>query len=114
MSDAAFTHLTADFAGIDPERLRDAGLITGLVVAAAGAVGLAPTGAPLVRELPDGIVVGSLMLEGSHVVAHSVPAQGLLLLDILATAQHDVRKAVDLFTRRLGAHEVRSDVRPRG
>ena len=114
MSDAAFVHLTADFSGVDPARLRDAALISGLVVAAAGAVGLAPAGAPMVRELPDGVVVSSLMLQGCHVVAHSVPARGLFLLDILATAQHDVRRALDVFTRRLAAREVRSDVRTRG
>ena len=114
MSDAAFAHLTADFIGVDAVKLRDASLISGLVVAAAGAVGLSPAGAPMVRELPDGVVVGSLMLEGCHVVAHGYPARGMLLLDILATAQHDLRRALDVFTRRLAAREVRSDVRTRG
>ena len=114
MSDAAFTHLTADFSGVAAAKLRDASLISGLVVAAAGAVGLNPVGAAMVRELPDGVVVGSLMLQGCHVVAHSYPDRELLLLDILATAQHDVRKALDVFTRRLAAREVRSDVRTRG
>ena len=114
VSDAAFAHLTADFIGVDAAKLRDAGLVSGLVVAAAGAVGLSPVGAPMVRELPDGVVVGSLMLGGCHVVAHGYPARGMLLLDILATSQHDLGKALDVFTRRLVPREVRSDVRTRG
>jgi S-adenosylmethionine/arginine decarboxylase-like enzyme len=54
------------------------------------------------------------MIDGCHIVAHAFPGRGLLLLDILATAQHDTQKAVEVFTRRLGAREVRSEIRARG
>jgi S-adenosylmethionine/arginine decarboxylase-like enzyme len=111
---APYTHLSADFLGVAPAKLADQGLVSGLVIAAAGAVGLNPVGAPVVRTLPEGVVAGLLMIDGCHIFAHGFPAHGMLLLDILATAQHDVQKAVDVFTRRLGAREVRSETRTRG
>lgn len=115
MSDPGpYTHLSADFIGVAPVKLSDQALVSGLVIAAAGAVGLHPVGAPVVRSLPEGVVAGLLMLDGCHIVAHGFPARGLLLLDILATTQHDVRKALEVFTRRLGASEVRSEMRTRG
>ena len=109
-----YTHLTADFLGVAAAKLDDQSLVSGLVIAAAGAVGLNPAGAPVVRALPDGVVAGLLMIDGCHIVAHAFPGRGLLLLDILATSQHDTQKAVDVFTRRLAPHEVRSDIRARG
>ena len=109
-----YTHLTADFLGVPEVKLSDQSLISGLVIAAAGAVGLNPAGSPVVRALPDGVVAGLLMIDGCHIVAHAFPARELLLLDILATAQHDTQKAVEVFTRRLAAREVRSEIRARG
>lgn len=110
----AFIQLTADFIGVAPQKLRDRALISGLVVAAASAVGLSPSGAPVVREMPDGVVAGLLMLDGCHIVAHGFPDRELVLLDLLGTAHHDVGKALDVFVRRLGAREVRSETRARG
>lgn len=113
-AEGAFVQLTADFLGVAPQKLRDRSLIAGLVVAAASAAGLSPAGAPVVREMPDGVVAGLLMLDGCHIVAHGFPDRELVLLDLLGTAQHDVGKALDVFVRRLGAREVRSDTRARG
>jgi hypothetical protein len=45
---------------------------------------------------------------------HTVPAGELLLLDVLALTTHDVGKALDVFARRVGAREIRSEVRARG
>lgn len=109
-----YTHLSADFIDVAPAKLGDQGLVSGLVIAAAGAVGLNPVGAPVVRTLPEGVVAGLLMIDGCHIFAHGFPARGLLLLDILVTEKHDVQKALDVFTRRLGAREVRSETRTRG
>lgn len=111
---SAFVQLTADFLGVAPQKLRDRALISGLVVAAASAAGLSPAGAPVVREMPDGVVAGLLMLDGCHVVAHGFPDRELVLLDLLGTAHHDVGRALDVFVRRLGAREVRSETRARG
>ncbi len=117
MSPAAaqpFTHLTADFIGVAASKLTDQSLVSGLVIAAAGAVGLNAAGSPVVRALPDGVVAGLLMIDGCHIVAHAFPARELLLLDILATSHHDTQKAVDVFARRLAPREVRSEIRARG
>ena len=45
---------------------------------------------------------------------HTFPSRQLLLLDVLSHATHDGRKALDVFTRRLPALEVRSEQRQRG
>jgi hypothetical protein len=37
-----------------------------------------------------------------------------MLLDILTLAAHDTQKALDVFTRRLSAREVRCEKRTRG
>ena len=54
------------------------------------------------------------MLADCHMTAHTFPAQQLMLLDILTLAAHDAQKALDVFTRRLSAREVRCEKRMRG
>src|ERR1700744_3744576 len=49
----AYTHVTADFLGVDAARLREASLLTGLLIAAAGAAGFPGSGTPVVRHLPN-------------------------------------------------------------
>ena len=109
-----FSHLTADFLGVAPVQLRDTGLISGLMIAAAGAAGFKSIGAPSVRTLPDEGVAGWLQLDDCHMSVHAFPARQLLLLDVLSHATHDGRKALDVFARRLPAREVRSEQRQRG
>jgi S-adenosylmethionine decarboxylase len=109
-----FTHLLADFVGVPGAQLRDAALVTGLLIAAASAAGLTAHGAPVVRVLPHDGVTGLFLLEGSHITVHTFPARGVLLLDVLAHASHDARKAVDVFARRIDAREVRSGQHARG
>jgi S-adenosylmethionine decarboxylase len=109
-----FTHVLADFVGVSPAQLRDATLLTGLLIAAAGAAGFAAMGAPMVRSLPNDGVTGVLLLDGCHIAVHTFPDRGLLLLDVLSLGRHDARKALDVFARRLAAREVRSETRARG
>lgn len=109
-----FTHLVADFHGVAPAQLRDGALLSGLLIAAAGAAGFSAMGAPLVRHLPHDGVAALLLLDTCHMSVHTVPERGLLLLDVLAPAAHDARKALDVFARRLSAREIRSDQRARG
>ncbi len=109
-----FGHLTADFVGVAPVQLRDVRLLSGLLIAAAGAAGFPAIAAPQVRELPSGGVSGWLQLDDCHLALHSFPDRELLLLDVLSLATHDGRKALDVFTRRLRAREVRSEMRHRG
>jgi len=109
-----YSHLSADFLGALPSQLGDSALISGLLIAAAGAAGFTAIGAPVVRKLPGDAVSAVLMLADCHMTAHTFPAQQLLLLDILTLATHDAQKALDVFTRRLSAREVRCEKRMRG
>jgi S-adenosylmethionine decarboxylase len=110
----AFVHLLADFVGVPATQLNDAGLVTGLLIAAASAAGLTAHGAPVVRVLPHDGVTGLFLLEGSHITVHTFPERGLLLLDVLALASCDARKAVEVFARRIDAREVRAARHARG
>jgi S-adenosylmethionine decarboxylase len=112
--DHSHSHLTADFHGVPAEQLRDAALLGGLLIAAASAVGFSTIGVPSVRHDAGGGVSAVLLLDGAHMVLHSLPERQTLLFDVLAPASHDFRKAVEVLSRRLTARDVRSDTRGRG
>jgi S-adenosylmethionine decarboxylase len=109
-----FTHVSADLAGVASGSLRDGPLLSGLLIAAAGAAGLSATGAPLVRIGPSGGVSAVLLLDPCHVSIHSFPDRGLVLVDVLARDAAGAGKALDVFVRRLAPTGVTSDVRARG
>ena len=109
-----FSHLSADFVGALPSQLGDDALISGLLIAGAGAAGFTAVGAPVVRKLPGDVVTAVLLLNDCHMSAHTFPAQQLMLLDILTLSTHDPQKALDVFTRRVSAREVRCEMRSRG
>ena len=109
-----FSHLSADFVGALPSQLGDTALISGLLIAGAGAAGFTAISAPVVHKRPGDAVSAVLLLDDCHMSAHTFPAQQLLLLDILTTSTHDSQKALDVFTRRLTAREVRCEKRSRG
>ena len=109
-----FSHLSADFVGALPSQLGDVSLISGLLIAGAGAAGFTAVGAPIVRKLPGDAVSALLLLVDCHMSAHAFPSHQLLLLDILTLSDHDPQKALDVFTRRLSAREVRCEKRARG
>jgi S-adenosylmethionine/arginine decarboxylase-like enzyme len=115
-ADAApgFASLVADFVGVPAAQLADGARLSGLMVAAAMAAGLNASGAPLVRYHADGGLTALVLLEGSHMALHTFPQRGLMLLDVLAEAPHDPRRALDVFARRLEAREVRAETRERG
>lgn len=109
-----FNHVTADFTGVPAAQLRDRALLTGLLIAAASAAGFSPVGVPVTRTHADEGVGALLPLDNSYMALHSFPERGLLLLDVLAPAGNDARKALDVFRRRLTARDVRTETRPRG
>jgi S-adenosylmethionine decarboxylase len=108
------THLVADLVGVPPAQLRDASLMSGLLIAATSAAGMSPVGAPLVRQLPHEGVTGFVMLDGCHMLVHTFPDHELLLLDVLAPPTQDGRKALEVFARRLSPREIRSEQWERG
>jgi len=55
-----------------------------------------------------------IALDGGHIAIHSVPEHHILLFDVVAPASHDFRIAVEVFSRRLTARDVKSDTRGRG
>src|SRR5262245_23774519 len=109
--DASHNHLTAEFSGVPADQLRDTALLGGLLIAAASVGGFSPLGVPTVRTLSGGGVSAMLLLDGAHLVLHSIPSRQSLLFDVVAPASHDFRKVVDLFARRLSAREIKSDTR---
>ena len=109
-----FRHVVADFTGVPVEQAADRALLTGLLIAAAGAAGYPTTGAPVPRQGAAGSHSIVLFLDGCHLSVHAHPARGLILLDILADARIDAKKALAVFTRRLRAGSVRTEERIRG
>jgi S-adenosylmethionine/arginine decarboxylase-like enzyme len=109
-----FSHLSVDFIGALPSQLGDTALISGLLIAGAGAAGFTAVGAPIVRKLPGDVVSVVLLLADCHMSAHTFPSEHLMLLDIRTVSAHDAQKALDVFTRRLTAREVRCEKRSRG
>ena len=110
---ASHSHLSAEFLGVPAEQLRDGTLISGLLIAAASAVGFGSIGLPLIRDEPASLSA-ALLLEGGHIVVHAVPSREILLFDVVSPASHDGRKAVEVFARRLTSRDVRTVVRSRG
>lgn len=111
---SAFAHVVADFVGVPAKQLSDQSLLSGLLVAAAGAAGLPVIGSPIVKTRHTGGIAAILLLDGCHIAAHTFPERQLLLLDILAGEDHHGERALDVFARRLTAKEIRRDTRARG
>ena len=110
----SLVHVSADLSGVSSGALRDAPLLSGLLIAAAGAAGLNAVGAPIVRSTPSGGLSAVLLLDPCHVSIHSLPARGLALVDVIARDEPDANKALDVFVRRLVPAAVASHTRMRG
>jgi S-adenosylmethionine decarboxylase len=107
-------HVSADLAGVGSGALRDAPLLSGLLIAAASAAGLNAVAAPVVRTGSGGGVSAILLLDPCHVSVHSLPDRGLALVDILARDAGHATMALDVFVRRLVPANVKSETRMRG
>jgi S-adenosylmethionine decarboxylase len=100
-----FAHRVAELTGIDAATLKDGAALSALIVAAAGAVGIAAVSPPLVRQSPGGYAVGLICAEG-HIVIHTVPDRGICLVDVLGRIPATPERGIDVIARRLGAHSV--------
>jgi S-adenosylmethionine/arginine decarboxylase-like enzyme len=107
-------HALCDLTGIDRNRLRDPGLLAGLLIAAAGAIGAATLAPPSVQQQPDDRINCVLLLDSGHLALHALPDRGLLMLDVLASSAHDVQRAVEVFRRRLVPAGIAQEQRARG
>ncbi|MBA3522423.1 MAG: S-adenosylmethionine decarboxylase [Gemmatimonadales bacterium] len=99
---SVFNHVAWELTELEPSRLRDADGLSAMVVAAASAIGMPALGPPVVREAPNGVVVGMLCRDG-HIVLHSAPADGICFVDIAARAPTEVERGLDVIVRRLGS-----------
>jgi S-adenosylmethionine decarboxylase len=107
-------HVSADLFGVASGALRDAPLLSGLLIAAASAAGLNAAAAPLVRTSGDGAISAILLLDPCHLSVHSFPDRGLALVDVVARDGAIATKALDVFVRRLVPTSVTSETRIRG
>ena len=98
------SHLVADLSGVGSGALRDAPMLSGLLIAAA----------PVVRTGPDGGVAAILLLDPCHLSVHSFPDRGLALVDVISRDATGAAKALDVFVRRLTPSSVASETRVRG
>jgi S-adenosylmethionine/arginine decarboxylase-like enzyme len=110
----SYSRLSAELSGVPAEQLRDAEMLGGLLIAAAGAAGFNSLGIPATRRRPDGACDAALLLDEAHLVVHALPNRGMLVLDLFAPASHDLSKALDVFIRRLNPTKVNADPRQRG
>jgi S-adenosylmethionine/arginine decarboxylase-like enzyme len=108
-----FAHVTADLAGMAPDRLSDAAGLGALALAAANAAGLNPTGTPVLRTGPRG-VTAAVVCPGGHVALHALPDRGLCFVDVAGTEPVAAQRGIDTIVRRLAARDVRTDQRRRG
>ncbi len=106
-------HVSAELSGVGSGALRDAPLLSGLLIAAAGAAGLSASGTPVFRIAPDGAISAMLQLDPGHASIHSFPSRGLALVDVMAHDDAGAGKALDVFVRRLAPKEVTSESRAR-
>ncbi len=107
-------HVLADLTRVGSGALRDSSLLTGLLIAAAGAAGLSAVGTPSVHVDPEGKVSAFLFVDACHLSVHSFPASGMLLVDVMARDETSAAKALDVFVRRLTPGSVASESRVRG
>ena len=110
----SLAHVSADLSGVGSGPLRDERLLSGLLIAAAGAAGLSSVGTPIVRTAPGGAISSVLLLETCHVSIHSCPDRELALVDVIAPDAAGAAKALDVFLRRLAPRSVTSETRMRG
>lgn len=110
----SISHVSAELSGVGSGPLRDQRLLSGLLIAAAGAAGLNSAGAPVVRIAPSGGISALLLLDPCHVSLHTLPDQGLVLVDVLARDPAGAATALDVFVRRLVPTTVTSETRTRG
>ena len=107
-------HVSADLLGVGSGALRDSSLLSGLLIAAAGAAGMSAVGAPMVHAAANGNLSAILVVEPGHMSVHSFPAAGTALVDIIAKDEASAGKALDVFVRRLAPASAESESRTRG
>ena len=105
---AAFRHHVAELESPAGAPLRDADLLSAVVVAAASAIGLPAEAPPLAKTGPTGVVVVLACRDG-HIAVHTDPDRRRCLVDVVTRLELPVQRAAEVIARRLGA-----ELPPRG
>ena len=100
LTEQAFDQMTVELRDVASDRLGDEAVLSALVVAAAGAVGMPPHAPPIVKRATGTVAVAMLCREG-HIVLHSSPQEGLCLVDVVARRPAQAARGVDVIARRL-------------
>ena len=100
MDTSAFHYHLDELTSISPARLADVNIVSAIVVAAAGAVGMTALGPPVARQSPGGMAVALLCRDG-HIVLHTIPDDGFCFVAVVARAPVDVGRAVNVISRGL-------------
>ncbi len=98
---AAYAQQLTEFVGLPASVLGDPDTLAAVLVAAAGAMGVAALGPPVVRPGTRGLAAALICGEG-HLVLHTIPDDGSCLVDIVARGGAAVDKGLDVIARRLG------------
>jgi len=91
-----------DLADLPSTRLGDADALGALLVAAAGAMGITPLGAPVIRS-GAAAWVAALLCVDAHIILHALPDDRRCLVSIAARDAAAVQRGLDVISRRLGA-----------
>lgn len=102
-----FSHSVATLSGIAGSRLADSEALSGVIIAAAAAIGMSSHGPPVVKSGPRGTVAG-LLCHGGHVVVHAIPEESRCVVDILAMDPGSAERGMEVIAKRLNA-TMRSD-----
>jgi hypothetical protein len=89
-----------DLEDLPPMRLGDADALAALLVATAGAMGITPLGAPLIRSSSDAWVA-ALLCADAHIVLHALPNERRCVVSIAARDAGAVQRGLDVIRRRL-------------
>jgi len=89
-----------DLEDLPPMRLGDADALGALLVAAAGAMGITPLGAPVIRSGSE-TWVASLICADAHIILHTLPNERRCVVNIVARDTNAVRRGLDVISRRL-------------
>jgi S-adenosylmethionine/arginine decarboxylase-like enzyme len=99
---ATYSQQLTEYVGLQASALGDVDALAAVLVAAAGAMGIAALGPPVVRRSTRGFAAALICGEG-HMVLHTIPDEGSCLVDIVARGGDAVDRGLDVIARRLGA-----------
>ncbi|MBI2664374.1 adenosylmethionine decarboxylase [Candidatus Woesearchaeota archaeon] len=115
-------HLTMDLYGCDRNKLADSHFVTRVLNEMPEKLGMSKFSDPQVTSVPAqgidsfdrGGVTGFVILVESHMAIHTFPEDGYATFDIFSCKDFDIKYAVDLLTKMLGAVKVEKNFINRG